>query len=152
MGPIEQLRDAIAASKFISSPQIGDGFVFGAARLLAADVHVNVNVDPELEDRSEMDAEALVAAIERVLEMSSQVWRRIIDGIAEEIEGAVGDENVIETTDLRHDLAVRSVVVFADATLLTFVAPMQFPDSWIRVQLDEDFEVEDVSIDPKNED
>lgn len=152
MGPIEQLRDAIAASKLVLGPQIGDGFVFGTARLLAAGAHVNINVDPELEDRSEMDAGALVAAIERILEAGPQVWWRIIDGIAEEIEGAVGGEKVIETTDLRDDLAVRSVVVFADATLLSFTAPTQFPDSWIRVQLDEDFEVEDVSIDPKDED
>lgn len=152
MRPIEQLRDAIAASKVVLGPQIGDGFVFGTARLLAAGAHVNVNVDPELEDRSGIDVGALVAAIERILEVSPEVWRRIIDGIAEEIEGAVGGENVIETTDLRDDLAVRSVVVFADATLLSFAAPMQFPDSWIRVQLNEDFEVEDVSIDPKDED
>ncbi|MGV2068163.1 hypothetical protein [Agrobacterium sp. 22-226-1] len=152
MGSIEQLRDEIAASKVMIGLQIGDGFVFGTARFLATGVHVNVNVDPELEDRSGIDFGALVAATKRVLEVSPQVWRRIIDGIAEEIEGAIGGENVIEATDLRDNLAIRSVVVFADATLLSFVAPMQFPDSWIRVQLDEDFEVEDVSIDPKDED
>ncbi|UIJ46276.1 hypothetical protein LZK98_04835 [Sphingomonas cannabina] len=151
MGPIEQLRDAIAASKVMLDPQIGDGFVFGTARLPVAGAHVNVNVDPESEDGSGIDAGELVGAIERVLEMSPQVWRRIIDDIAEEIEGAVGGEEVIEATDLRDDLAVRSVVVFADATLLSFAAPMQFPDSCIRVQLGEDFEVEDVSIDPEGE-
>lgn len=152
MARIEQLRDAIAASQILADPRIDDGFVWGRARFPAADAEVNVNVDPELEDRPDIDVGALVPAVEHVLGMSAAIWRRIVDAVVEEIEQAVGDEDVIEKTDLRDDLAIRSVVVFVDATLLSFAAPRQFPDSWIRVQLGEDFEVDDIAVDPKDDD
>ncbi|MGR4893243.1 hypothetical protein ACIPPQ_19620 [Sphingopyxis sp. LARHCG72] len=150
MTQIEQLRDAIAASAVLTDPQVGDGFVFGKAHLSAANVDVNVNVDPELEDQVDIDADMLIAAIEQVLEMPTEAWRQIVDGIAEEVEDAVGDQEVIEKTDLRDDLSICSVVIFADAILLSFAAPKQFPDSWIRAQLGVALEVEGVSVDEKD--
>ena len=69
--------------------------------------------------------------------MTAETLRQIIEEIAQEVEGAVGDDEVTEPTDLRDDLAIRSVVVFADAVLASFAAPRQFPNGRIRVQLSE---------------
>ncbi|MFY0539826.1 cytochrome C5 [Nannocystis pusilla] len=110
-----------------------------------------VNVDPELEEQPELDAGALLAGVRRILTITTAQWRQIVDTIAEDIEEAVGDEEVIETTDLRDDLALRSVVVLPDAVLLSFAAPKQFPDRWIRAQLGEDFEVVEVIVDEKDD-
>ena len=79
-------------------------------------------------------------------------WRVIVDEVVDEIEAAVGDEPVNETTPLRADLALKSVVVFASATLLRFEAPRQFPDSWIHVQLDEALAFEDLAVDARDPD
>jgi CRISPR/Cas system CMR subunit Cmr4 (Cas7 group RAMP superfamily) len=80
-------------------------------------------------------APVLLAAVERVLTISDSSWQGILGEVAEEIEEAV-DQDVSEASDRRDDLALASVVVFHDAVLLSFAAPRQFPDSWIRVQLD----------------
>ncbi len=53
---------------------------------------------------------------------------------------------MVEQIDLRDDLEATSVVVFADAVLLAFLAPKQFPDSRILVQLDDDLEVDGVEV------
>ncbi len=37
-------------------------------------------------------------------------------------------------------------MVFVDAVLLSFLAPLQFPDGLIRVQLDADLAFEDIDI------
>jgi hypothetical protein len=71
----------------------------------------------------------------------------VIDEVAADIEDAVDDDApVIDQTDLRDDLEATSVVVFADALLLAFDAPRQFPDSRILVQLDEELEVSGIEV------
>ena len=70
-----------------------------------------------------------------------------IEAVASEIEEAVADDGAIaEQTDLRADIEPKSLVVFADAVLLSLAAPRQFPDSRILVQLDEDLEIENVEV------
>jgi hypothetical protein len=152
MERIDRLRDEIARRRLLSAPYAGDGIVIGGAQVPAAGADVMVNVDPELDERPELDEGALLAAVERVLTMTTAQWRRIVDAIAEEIEDAVGEQSVSETTDLRDDLTLRSVVVFTDAFLLSCAAPKQFPDSWIRAQLGEDLGVDDVVVDEKDDD
>ncbi|MUL80867.1 MULTISPECIES: cytochrome C5 [unclassified Mycolicibacterium] len=152
MGPIDLLRDAIVQSGLLVAPVADDGFVHGTARMPAIGIDVTVNVDPEFDDRPDPDAAVLLGRIERLLAVTPEQWARIIDSIAEEIEEAVGDQPVHETTDLRDDLALASTAVFHDAFLLSFVAPKQFPDSWIRVQLDPDFVVDGVIVDDKDDD
>lgn len=145
---IEKLRERVAASGLVADLQIGDDFVFGRAHLSAAGADVDINLDPEIEDGG-ADAAALIAAAGRFLSIEPVIWRVIIEAIAAEVEEAVGGVGVIEATDLRDDLHIRSVVVFADTILLSFAAERQFPDSWIRVQLDDGFEVEDITVDEK---
>ena len=48
--------------------------------------------------------------------------------------------------DRRDDLEATSVVVFADAVLIAFDAPKQFPDSRILVQLDDDLDVANIEV------
>lgn len=151
---IDRLCNEIANSGLLSDIEVRDGIVVGRARVRAAEADVWVNVDPELEDEDEVapDPTVLVRGIRRILDVSPEQWRAIVDEVVDEIEAAVGDEPVNETTPLRAELSLKSVVVFASATLLRFEAPRQFPDSWVHVQLDEALAFEDLAVDARDPD
>ncbi|MGX1804347.1 cytochrome C5 [Nocardia sp. NPDC055321] len=152
MDPIDRLGEEISRRGLLTAPESGAGIIFGTARVPALGLVVTVNVDPELDDRDDLDAEALLSGIERLVGLPAGQWARLCDEIALEIEEAVGDQPVEEETDLRADLTLRSTVVFHDAFLLSFAAPKQFPDSWIRVQLDAEFALQDLVVDPRDDD
>lgn len=144
---LEALLGRISESGLLDDPVAQDDIVYGRARLDGAGADVMVNVDPEVEDVEEPDAVALVAGVSRILAMSEAQWTAIAETVATEIEEAVADDGPIaEQTDLRAELEPKSIVVFADAVLLSLAAPRQFPDSRILVQLDEDFEIENVEV------
>lgn len=147
---LDTLLARIVESGLLEDPVAENGLVYGRASIDAAGTVVNVNVDPELEDDDEhgedLDHDALIAALARILSVSESRWRAVIDEVATDIDDAVEDEPVVEQIDLRDDLEATSVVVFADAALLAFLAPKQFPDSRILVQLDEELEVEGVEV------
>ena len=145
---LDTLLARIVESGLLEDPIAENGLVYGRAIIDAAGTTVNVNVDPELDDvqSDDVDHDALVAAVARTLSVGESRWRSVIDEIVADIEDAVDDEPVAEQIDLRDDLEATSVVVFADAVLLAFLAPKQFPESRILVQLDEDFEVDGVEV------
>ena len=145
---LDTLLARIVESGLLEDPVAENGLVYGRASIDAAGTVVNVNVDPELDDcePDDIDPDALVAAVSRILAVGESRWRAVVDEVATDIDDAVGDEPVIEQIDLRDDLEATSVVVFADALLLAFVAPKQFPESRILVQLDEELEVEGVEV------
>ena len=145
---LDSLLARIVESGLLEDPVAENGLVYGRASIDAAGTVVNVNVDPELDDREpeDIDPDALIAAVSRILAVGESRWRAVVDEVATDIDDAVDDEPVIEQIDLRDDLEATSVVVFADATLLAFVAPKQFPESRILVQLDEELEVEGVEV------
>lgn len=147
---LDTLLARIVESGLLEDPVAENGLVYGRASIDAAGTVVNVNVDPELDDDDEhgedVDHEALIAAVSRILSVGESRWRAVVDEVATDIDDAVDDEPVIEQIDLRDDLEATSVVVFADAVLLAFLAPKQFPDSRILVQLDEELQVEGVEV------
>ncbi|MCS4294959.1 hypothetical protein M2375_003192 [Comamonas sp. BIGb0152] len=147
MTQIAHLRDAIAASQLLQNVEADDGFVVGSVRFQPAAADIPVNVDPELADNPVMDTDTLIANTQRFLAMPVDRWKQLIDEIALEVEEAVEDDEVDEPRDLRDDLRLHSVAVFADAVLLSFVAPQQFPDCWVRAQLGVGLALEDISID-----
>ncbi|WP_431074779.1 cytochrome C5 [Microbacterium phyllosphaerae] len=144
---LDDLLARIVESGLLDDPVAENGLVYGRATIDAAGAVVTVNVDPELEDDDEtLDADALLGAITRILSVSETRWRAVIDEVADDIDEAVDDEPVIEQTDLRDDLEATSAVVFADAVLIAFDAPKQFPDSRILVQLDDELEVASIEV------
>lgn len=144
---LDSLLARIVDSGLLDDPVAENGLVYGRASIDAAGTVVTVNVDPELDgDDDALDEAALVAAIARILSVSESRWRAVIDEVADDIDEAVDDEPVIEQIDLRDDLEATSVVVFADAVLLAFDAPKQFPDSRILVQLDDDLEIAGIEV------
>ncbi|WP_311260213.1 cytochrome C5 [Microbacterium sp. WCS2018Hpa-9] len=144
---LDHLLARIVDSGLLDDPVAENGLVYGRATIDAAGAVVTVNVDPELEDDEEtLDDDALIAAITRILSVSESRWRAVIDEVADDIDEAVDDEPVLEQVDLRDDLEATSVVVFADAVLIAFDAPRQFPDSRIMVQLDDDLEVANIEV------
>ncbi|WP_025158018.1 hypothetical protein [Leifsonia aquatica] len=149
---LTSLSDELQRRGLLASPAIEDSFVYGPARFEPIGGDVMVNVDPEVEDRGTLDVSALTDRVERFLALTPPAWQTVIKRTASEIEDAVGDEPGAEQIDLRDDLALKSVVVFVDVVLLSFDAPRQFPDSVIRVLLDEDLAFDDVEIDERDND
>ncbi len=143
---LDALHRRISDEGILDDAALGDGIVYGRARFHGAGADVTVNVDPELDDVSDPDSDALIDGVERILAMTESRWTALIETVATEIEDSIADDQVVEQTDLRVDLEAASVVVFADATLLSLAAPRQFPDSRILVQLGEDFEIENVEV------
>ena len=143
---LDALLARISDSGLLDDPVAENGIVHGRAILDAAGAAVTVNVDPESEDDADVDHDALIDGVTRILSVNESSWRAVIDAIAEEIEEAVADDEVVEQTDLRAELEVTSVVVFADAVLLGFDAPKQFPDSRILVQLDDELEITNIEV------
>lgn len=144
---LDDLLARIVESGLLDDPVAENGLVYGRATIDAAGAVVTVNVDPELEDDEEsFDADEMLGAISRILSVSETRWRAVIDEVADDIDEAVDDEPVIEQTDLRDDLEATSAVVFADAVLIAFDAPKQFPDSRILVQLDDELEVANIEV------
>ncbi|WP_136056959.1 cytochrome C5 [Microbacterium sp. K24] len=144
---LDTLLARIVDSGLIDEPVAENGLIYGRASIDAAGTVVTVNVDPELEDDDDtIDEDALLAAITRILSIGESRWRAVIDEVADDIDEAVDDEPVVEQIDLRDDLEATSVVVFADAVLLAFDAPKQFPDSRILVQLDDELEVANIEV------
>lgn len=145
--PLDDLLARIVDSGLLDQPVAANGLVHGRASIDAAGTVVTVDIDPELEDDDEtLDVDALVEAVSRILSVNESRWRAVLDEVADDIDDAVDDEPVIEQIDLRDDLEAASVVVFADAVLLAFDAPKQFPDSRILVQLDDDLEVANIEV------
>jgi len=144
---LDHLLARIVDSGLLDDPVAENGLVYGRATIDAAGAVVTVNGDPELEDDEEtLDDDALLEAITRILSVSETRWRAVIDEVADDIDEAVDDEPVLEQIDLRDDLEATSVVVFADAVLIAFDAPKQFPDSRILVQLDDDLDVANIEV------
>ena len=144
---LDTLLARIVESGLLEDPIAENGLVYGRASIDAAGTVVNVNVDPELDEHGDdVDHDALIAAVSRILSVGESRWRAVIDEVATDIDDAVDDEPVVEQIDLRDDLEATSVVVFADAVLLAFIAPKQFPDSRILVQLNEELDVDGVEV------
>ncbi|WP_350350531.1 cytochrome C5 [Microbacterium sp. A8/3-1] len=144
---LDNLLARIVDSGLLDEPVVENGLIYGRASIDAAGTVVTVNVDPELEDDDDvLDDDALIAAVTRILSVNETRWRAVIDEVADDIDEAVDDEPVIEQVDLRDDLEATSVVVFADAVLLAFDAPKQFPDSRILVQLDDELEIANIEV------
>ena len=144
---LQRLADALSDAGLVTDPTVEDTFVHGRTYLPGADAEVNLNVDPEADEHPDAELGALVERAAGILAITATQWRDVVEQVASEIEDAVGDEAVAERTDLRDDLVIRSVVVLADTVLLSFEAAVQFPGGAIRVQLDDDLQVEDLEVD-----
>ncbi|MFF2050184.1 cytochrome C5 [Leifsonia sp. NPDC058194] len=149
---LDTLKDELSRRGLITAPEIEGSFVYGPAHFSAVGGEVMLNVDPEIEEREAPDVGGLCEKVGRLLALSATAWREVIEAAASEIEEAVGPEPIAEPTDLRDDLELKSMVVFVDAVLLSFDAPRQFPDSVIRVLLDEDLVFDDVEVDERDDD
>ncbi|KRB76438.1 hypothetical protein ASE01_15860 [Nocardioides sp. Root190] len=141
---IQQLVNALTT--VLQDPVAEDDFVYGMAALPAAGTDVMVNVDPETEDRDEVPVADLVEKVRAFLAITADQWDQVLTDTIREIEEAAGSQSGLVSSALRDDIALTSSVVFVDAVLLSFVAPLQFPDGIIRVQLDENLRFEDIEV------
>jgi hypothetical protein len=144
---LEELLARVNETGHLDEPVVEGGVVRGRAHLEAAGVDVTVDIDPELEeDDAETDVDDLIEGVSRILAVKENRWRAIVDEAAGDIEDGVGDAEVGEQRDLRDELEATSVVVFADAVVVSLIAPRQFPDSRIVIQLDHDLDIDGVEV------
>ncbi len=141
---IQRLADAL--SPLLRDPAAEDSFAYGLAHVPAVGSDVMVNVDPELEDRDDVAVDELVERVAAFVAITPEQWSQVLTDVVAEVEEAVGEQAIAEPTALHDDLALTSSVVFVDAVLLSFVAPLQFPDGVIRVQLDTNLAFEDMDV------
>ncbi|WP_346427093.1 WYL domain-containing protein [Microbacterium sp. 10M-3C3] len=144
---LTQLVRRLSSHDLLTDLAVDGDVVRGRAWLEGLDTEVALTVDPEIEDVDDPDVDALVAATEAVLNAGAQRWVEIVDDVATEIEEAVEQQGgAKETTDLRTELTLTSLTVFAEASLVRFTAARQFPSAQILVQLDEELEISDLSV------
>jgi hypothetical protein len=144
---VTSLLGRLSASALLTDPVAEGDVVEGRAWLEGLDSEALIRVDTESEDGEEVDLDALVEYAEGVVGLSGKRWVAIVDEVSTELEEAAEEQGAVtETSDLRTELTLVSVTVLPEATLLRFVAPRQFPDSVVLVQLDEDHEINDLSV------
>lgn len=143
---LARLADEITALGLLEDVTVGPETLRGTGRFAATESSILVIVDPEPEETGGVDSEALVASLQGILALAGPRWDGIVDEIAGDIEESVGDAAVEERADLRDDLDLVAVTVFADASLLEFAAPRQFPTARLQAQLGEGLELEDLEV------
>jgi hypothetical protein len=145
---LAQLVDRIRSEEILDEVTADGAVVHGVARFEAAGADVTVNVDPELDgtDDVDVDVDALVVSLHRVLGASEATWSTMLAAIADDLEDMVDEGPAAADKDLRQELEARSLVVLADATLLRLEAVRSFPGARIVVQIDDDYEVQLVEV------
>lgn len=145
------------AKKHSFGPEIIEGHIdenmlTAKVKLAAIPEPVSLMIDPETVSTEPDDFSALVEATKKLVAyLDGGKFGEIVDAVAKEInESAYGQQDVPpsadELTALINDLALTGIEVFPEGFMLNFIAEKIFPGSEIKVQLEEDFSIDDVSI------
>ncbi|MGF6846599.1 hypothetical protein QFZ51_001834 [Chitinophaga sp. W3I9] len=145
------------AKKHSFGPEIIEGHIdenmlTAKVKLAAIPEPVSLMIDPETVSTEPDDFSALVEATKKLVAyLDGGKFGEIVDAVAREInESAYGQQDVPpsadELTALINDLALTGIEVFPEGFMLNFIAEKIFPGSEIKVQLEEDFSIDDVSI------
>src|SRR3546814_655810 len=93
---LDALLARIVDSGLLDEPVAKDGLVHARATVDAARTAVTVTVDPEFEDYGDdVDEDALLEAISRILSVNESRWRAVVDEVAAEIEDDADDPDKI---------------------------------------------------------
>lgn len=145
------------AKKHSFGPEIIEGHIdenmlTAKVKLAAIPEPVSLMIDPETVSTEPDDFSALVEATKKLVAyLDGGKFGEIVDAVAREInESAYGQQDVPpsadELTALINDLALTGIEVFPEGFMLNFISEKIFPGSEIKVQLEEDFSIDDVSI------
>ncbi len=145
------------AKKHSFGPEIIDGHIdenmlTAKVKLAAIPEPVSLMIDPETISTEPDDFTSLVEATKKLVAyLDGGKFGEIVDAVAKEInESAYGQQDVPpspdELTALINDLALTGIEVFPEGFMLNFISEKIFPGSEIKVQLEEDFSIDDVSI------
>ncbi|MEZ2442391.1 hypothetical protein AB6805_11750 [Chitinophaga sp. RCC_12] len=145
------------AKKHSFGPEIIEGHIdenmlTAKVKLAAIPEPVSLMIDPETISTEPDDFTSLVEATKKLVAyLDGGKFGEIVDAVAKEInESAYGQQDVPpsadELTALINDLALTGIEVFPEGFMLNFIAEKIFPGSEIKVQLEEDFSIDDVSI------
>ncbi|MDR6569814.1 hypothetical protein SAMN05660461_1859 [Chitinophaga ginsengisegetis] len=145
------------AKKHSFGPEIIDGHIeenmlTAKVKLAAIQEPVSLMIDPETVSTEPDDFAPLVEEAKKLVAyLDSGKYQEIVDAVAKEInESAYGQQDVPPSSDeltaLINDLTLAGIEVFPEGFMLNFISEKIFPGSEIKVQLEEDFSIDDVSI------
>jgi hypothetical protein len=145
------------AKKHSFGPEIIDGHIeenmlTGKVKIAALQAPVSLMIDPETVSTAPDDFMPLVEAIKKLVAyLDSGKFQEIVDAVAKEINDSAYEQQDLspspdELTALINDLTLAGIEVFPEGFMLNFIAEKIFPGSEIKVQLEEDFSIDDVSI------
>ncbi|WP_436484464.1 hypothetical protein [Chitinophaga sp. ARDCPP14] len=145
------------AKKHSFGPEIIEGHIdenmlTAKVKLAAIPEPVSLMIDPETVSTEPDDFTSLVEATKKLVAyLDGGKFGEIVDAVAKKInESAYGQQDVPpsadELTALINDLTLMGIEVFPEGFMLNFIAEKIFPGSEIKVQLEEDFSIDDVSI------
>lgn len=136
----------------ITDGHIEDNMLTGRIKLAGMQAAVSLMIDPEAESTEPGDFTLLLDATHQLVTyLNTGKLREIIAAVANEInESAYEQQDDMpgpeELTNLINDLALTGIEVFPEGFMLNFNAGTIFPGADIRVQLNEDFSIDDVAI------
>lgn len=145
------------AKKHSFGPEIIDGHIeenmlTGKVKLAAIQEPVSLMIDPEIASTEPDDFTPLVEETKKLVAyLDGGKFQEIVDAVAKEINESAYEQQHVppspdELTALINDLTLTGIEVFPEGFMLNFISEKIFPGSEIKVQLEEDFSIDDVSI------
>ncbi len=136
----------------ITDGRIEDNMLTGKIKIAAIGEPVSLMIDPEAESTAPEDFTPLLEATHQLTTwLNTGKFQEIIAAVANEInESAYEQQDDMPApealTSLINDLMLTGIEVFPEGFMLNFRAGTALPGADIRVQLNEDFSIDDVAI------
>lgn len=136
----------------ITDGRIEDNMLTGKIKIAAILAPVSLMIDPETESTGPEDFTQLLDATEQLVTyLDTGKFQEITVAVANEINESAYEQQdeppaPDELTHLINDLILTGIEVFPDGFMLNYNAGKIFPGADIRVQLKEDFSIDDVAI------
>ncbi|GAA3599334.1 hypothetical protein GCM10022198_24550 [Klugiella xanthotipulae] len=140
---LQQIRDALVGLPGLSEAHIRDGVVEFTARV--DNTTVRLEIDPEFEGRSDVDE--LVDTVRGLLGQTGRWWAELLREAGRDLAhiGARRPSARLIAEVVR-DLRIHDITVFPGGAVVALDSPEFFPDEYPQVQLDEDLEIDEVTV------
>lgn len=136
----------------INNITIDNNLLQGTMRSPSLHQSFPIEIDLEEDSTSPADFDDLINELQRLIaHLTPDHLQKIEASIASEItESAYEQTDYTPTADdftaLENDLKLVKIIAFPDGFALDYTAEVNYPGNQIKVQLDEDFNIDDVAI------
>jgi hypothetical protein len=111
-----------------------------------------IEIDPETDTTTTADFDDLIKELQRLIEyLTPDQLQKITTSIAREITTSAYEQSDYTPTEpdftaLENDLKLMKIITFPEGFAFDYAAEANYPGNQVTVQLDEDFNIEDVAI------